>query len=427
MENIKTQVALKNSPTIHRKIFLTILTRFQKGEITIRFPEGDTVTIGEGHGIKCDIQIHSEDFFKRCVLFADIGFAEAYIDGQWTTSNLTKIVRWAIQNRETSGIIGGSKIKSMGINFLGSLNRFTHLLKTNTFKNSKSNISYHYDLSNDFYKLMLDETMNYSCAIFNNKEDDLFKAQEVKLRTLCEDLDLKSTDHVLEIGCGWGGFACYAATHYGCRVTGITISRNQFEFAKKRVKNLNLEDKVEIVFQDYRELDGKYSKIVSVEMIEAVGHEYLPTYFKKISDLLAPEGLAVIQAITSPDCRYDSLRNGVDFIQKHIFPGSLLPSISAITSATSKSTDLHLFNLRDIGLHYAETLRRWQNNFLGKLDEIRNLPEINGLGQNKVDDTFVRLWTYYLCYCEAAFEERHISTVQMTFTKPNNPISKRPW
>lgn len=415
MESIKLELARNEKETIYQKIVLSILKRFQKGELRLTLPNGEMFLIGNGGGLKVDLQILNNDFFRKFVLYGDIGFGEAYCAGDWTTSNLTDLVRWAIQNVETSGVMSGSKVKEFSVNLLGQLNKAGHFFRRNNHNGSKSNISYHYDLGNNFYQMILDETMSYSCGIFGEDQQDLYQAQLNKLETLCNDLDIRPGDHILEIGCGWGGFATYAVTHFDCKVTGITISKEQFNFATEKVKKLGLEDKITILFMDYRDLTGQFDKVVSVEMIEAVGHEYLPQYFATIDRLLKKEGVAVIQAITSPDSRYDSFRKSVDFIQKHIFPGSLLPSVGAMTEACKKGTTLQLHNLRDIGLHYANTLRLWRERMHS------NRKAIQELGMN---DTFFRTWDYYFSYCEAAFIERNISDVQVTYIKPNNTTYK---
>lgn len=410
MEEIRDLVSEYKPVNLYEKIVFSALKRFKKGNLALTLPSGNTIKIGDGDGISTSLIIKNEDFFKKVVFHGDVGFGESYIDGDWETNDLTTLIKWAIQNAETSGVISGSRFKDMSLNLLGQFNKLTHFLNKNSKKGSQSNISYHYDLSNDFYELMLDDTMMYSCGIFETNESTLKEAQLKKLETLCHDLDIRPGDHILEIGCGWGGFAIYATTHFDCKVTGVTISKEQYNFALDKIKMLNLEDKITLLLKDYRDLEGQFDKVVSIEMIEAVGHEFLPTYFQKINQLLKKDGVAVIQAITSPDSRYDSFRKGVDFIQKHIFPGSLLPSVRAMNEACRK-TDLHLQNLRDIGPDYARTLRIWDE----KVD--LNKDKIKQIG---MDETFFRKWKYYLCYCEAAFEERNISDVQVTFIKPNN-------
>lgn len=407
--------SLKNA-SFYQKIVVGILKRFKKGLIKITMPDGEVLTIGDAQGLAVDLKIHNPEFFKKVVMYGDIGFGEAFCDGDWSTSNLTNLVRWSIQNVETSGVMSGSPVKEWSVNLLGKINNIGHFFKQNSKSGSSKNISYHYDVSNDFYELILGESMCYSCGIFEGSESDLQHSQMLKLKTICSDLDIKSTDHILEIGCGWGGFAIYAVTNFGCKVTGITISKEQYNFATEKIKKLGLQDKITILFQDYRDLQGQFDKVVSIEMIEAVGHEFLPKYFQTIDRLLKNDGVAVVQAITSPDSRYDLFRSGVDFIQKHIFPGSLLPSVGSMTDACRKSnTNLHLYNLRDIGLHYPKTLELWRERMF------KNKPAIAKMG---MDETFFRTWDYYFSYCEAAFAERNISDIQVTFVKPNNTAYK---
>ena len=362
-------------------------------------------------GIRATVMINNQNFYKKCSLYGDVGFGESYCDGDWDSPDLTNVIRWVIQNVEASGFMSGSKVKNIMFNMFEKLNRLKHILKKNNKENSVKNVSHHYDLSNDFYQLMLDKTMSYSCGIFSSEKDTLEDSQKNKLRILCEDLDIKPGDHILEIGCGWGGFAKYAAQNYQCKVTGITISKEQHKFAKDMIEAEGLSDRVEILLKDYRDLDGVYDKVISIEMIEQVGDEFIPEYFTKIDQLLKQDGVAVIQAITSPDSRYDEFKRGVDFIQKHIFPGTLLPSVTRMISACQQTGSLQLHNLRDIGPHYAKTLRIWA-------DEVaKNKKQIENLG---MDEFFFRQWSYYLYYCEAAFRERNISDVQITLVKPNS-------
>tara|TARA_R110000868_G_scaffold132380_3_gene343199 strand:- start:22418 stop:23671 length:1254 start_codon:yes stop_codon:yes gene_type:complete len=395
-----------------RKAVFSLLKSFSLGSLSIELPNGDIVQTGdEAEASDAVIQIKNERFFKRCVLGGDIAFGEAYVDGDWDTPDITAVIRWMIKNVENSGVMSGSKSKTAFFNLLGQANRLGHLVKRNTKAGSKNNISFHYDLSNDFYAKWLDPTMTYSCGYFADQETSLEQAQVNKYQLLCDDLAIQPADHVLEIGCGWGGFMEHAVSKYGCKYTGVTISIEQLNFAKQRAKALGIEDKVSLLFCDYRDLEGKFDKIVSIEMIEAVGHEFLPVYFGKLQSLLKKEGLLTIQVITSPDARYNEFRKGVDWIQKHIFPGSLLPSVEAMTRAVRKTGDMHLVNLRDIGTHYAKTLNQWRDAFN------KEWSEIHPLG---FDQAFRRKWNYYLSYCEAAFEMRNISDVQLTWSRPNN-------
>jgi cyclopropane-fatty-acyl-phospholipid synthase len=410
MEDIKREVKLYKRTGLYEKIVLSLFEKFKKGTLKVILPSQEVLFFGDGVGFNADITIKNRAFFKKCTLYADIGFGESFCDGDWSTTDLTILIKFIIDNIETSGIMSGSTSKNLMINILGGINKVRHVFNKNTKTKSLENISYHYDLSNEFYQLMLDESMSYSCGIFENKNFTLHQAQINKLNKICVDLDLKKTDHVLEIGCGWGGFAIHAVQNYGCKVTGVTISKEQYNFAKRKIRALGLESYIEILLMDYRDIEGDFNKIVSIEMIEAVGDEYMDNYFKTIDRLLKKDGLVVIQAITSPDSRYRSFVKGVDFIQKHIFPGSLLPSIGKMVSSC-QNTELQIMNLRDIGFHYGKTLRHWWNAVMKNKDRIR------GLGMNEM---FFKKWEYYICYCEAAFTQRNISTVQLVLTRPNN-------
>jgi cyclopropane-fatty-acyl-phospholipid synthase len=286
-----------------------------------------------------------------------------------------------------------------------------HLLNRNTRLGSKKNISAHYDIGNDLFELFLDPTMMYSSAYYKDEDMSLEQASIAKLDLICKKLELGPEDHLLEIGTGWGGLAIHAASNYGCKVTTTTISDEQFVLAQARIKENHLEDKITVVKQDYRDLEGQYDKLVSIEMIEAIGHQYMRTYFNKCCSLLKPDGMMLIQAITIKDQLYKEALKDVDFIKKYIFPGGFLPSINAMVKTISDSTDMKLFHLQDIGPHYAKTLNHWRERFFEKLDEIR------GLGYS---DEFIRLWEYYFCYCEGGFIERDIGTVQMVLTRPEN-------
>jgi cyclopropane-fatty-acyl-phospholipid synthase len=287
----------------------------------------------------------------------------------------------------------------------------THRLNRKTRRGSRRNIAAHYDLSNDFYKLFLDETMTYSSGVFNTPDDSMREASIEKYDRLCQKLDLDNTDHVLEIGTGWGGFSIHAAKTYGCRVTTTTISSEQHEFARQRIEQEGLQDRVTLLQKDYRDLTGQYDKLVSIEMIEAVGHEYLPTYFRTCSDRLKPDGLFAFQAITIPDQRYESYRRSVDFIQKYVFPGGFLPSVGALSAAVGKYTDMQWIHFEDFAEHYARTLECWRE----KLFE--NIVEVRKLGMK---DSFLRLWEFYLCYCEGGFREKQIGVAQILLQKPGN-------
>jgi cyclopropane-fatty-acyl-phospholipid synthase len=289
------------------------------------------------------------------------------------------------------------------------LRRILHWLNRNSPDGSRRNIAAHYDLGNDLFALMLDETMAYSCGVFERDDATLHEAQLAKFERICRKLRLGADDHLLEIGTGWGGFAIHAASRFGCRVTTTTISREQHDWARERIAAAGLADRVTLLLDDYRDLRGRYDKLVSIEMIEAVGARYLDTYTAQCSKLLEPHGAMLLQAITIQDQVYEEALKSVDFIQRFIFPGSFIPSVTAITDSVRSSTDMKVFHLEDIGPHYATTLRRWRESFFARLPEVRQLG---------YPDAFVRLWEYYLCYCEGGFLERQLGDVQMLLTKP---------
>jgi cyclopropane-fatty-acyl-phospholipid synthase len=319
---------------------------------------------------------------------------------------------WFILNvNQLPGMSGSTKTPGT-INLLKVSNRILHAMKPNSLKGSKKNIRAHYDLSNQFFSLFLDPSMTYSSALFEEKAFTLQRAQEQKYDSLCQAVRLDEADHVLEIGSGWGGFAAYAAKKYGCKVTGITISEEQFKLSNERIKKQGLSDRVSFLLEDYRKVKGTFDKVVSIEMIEAVGHKYFKQYFAKINELLKPEGALGLQAIIIPDSRYEDYRKSTDWIQKHIFPGGLLPSIGKINESVNLTGNMNLYSLKEMGLSYARTLRNWYGNFQENLHAVRELG---------FDDTFIRKWEYYLCSCEASFLQRNINVVQMVYARPNNP------
>ena len=399
-----------------QKIVMQSLAQMTLGCLRLELPDGSKAVIGEpGAAITAQVRILNWDFFKRCVLFGDVGFGEAYVDGDWDTEDITQVISWFILNVENSPAMSGSRGKKFIINLLGWQNRIGHLLRPNSVTTSRRNISEHYDLGNDFYKLFLDPTMTYSSALFSNREQTLEAAQMAKYDRLCRQLKLKPEDRVLEIGTGWGGFSLHAAKNYGCKIVTTTISAEQFKFARELFQKEGLAGQVEVKLEDYRNLTGLFDKIVSIEMIEAVGDKYLETYFAKCQELLKPQGLLALQMITCPDSRHDSLRQNVDWIQKHIFPGSLLLSIHRVNEALRRTGDLFLHDLKDLGLSYAETLKRWRVTFNQNEVAVRAL---------NFDARFIRKWNYYLSYCEAAFAMRNISVVQAVYTRPNNTFNR---
>ncbi len=407
-----TAVSTITKQGFYEKVIIDLLSKMQLGTLNLTLPNGQLIKIGNGQSnIIANVEINTNNFFKRCVLYGDIGFGEAYTDGDWDTDNITNVIKWFLLNIENAPTASGSSARSFILNTLKVFNKVYHAKRTNSVGGSKKNIAEHYDLNNDFFALFLDETMTYSSAYFKEESMTLKAAQLAKYDRLCKQLRLKENDHVLEIGSGWGGNAIYMARNYKCNVTTVTISEEQYKLAKERVAKENLSDKITVVLKDYRLIEGKFDKIVSIEMLEAVGAEFYNTYFKKCADLLKKDGIFALQVITCPDSRFESLKNGVDWIQKHIFPGSLLPSVAAINKSVNDTSDLTLVDLKDIGLDYAHTLNIWCAEFN------KNLTKVKALG---FDDHFIRKWNYYLCYCEAAFAMRNINVMQMVYARPNN-------
>lgn len=350
------------------------------------------------------IKVIEPAFYRDIALGGSVGAGESYMAGYWQCDDLTTLVRILARNRALLDRLEG------GTAWVSSLaNRGLHWLNRNTHKGSRKNITAHYDLGNDLFEHMLDETMMYSCAFFEHPYDSLAQASRNKLDRICRKLGLNENDHVIEIGTGWGGFAMHAAEHYGCHVTTTTISREQHEFVRRSIREGGLENRVTLLLEDYRNLEGQYDKLVSIEMIEAVGHHYLDTYLARCSNLLKPDGSMLLQAITIDDQRYEHAIREADFIKRYIFPGSFIPSVTAICQSLSRASDMRLTDLEDIGLHYAKTLRLWREHFLANRVELE---------KRGYDSTFQRMWEFYLCYCEGGFMERTISDVQMLLTKP---------
>ncbi len=416
MDQVTTQtlgdrIEQTRGSSLSERIFVQTLSALRHGHLQVRFPDGYVRSFGDpASPVRANIHVVREDFYRKVMLYADIGFGEAYVDGDWDTDHLTNLLKLMLLNVEDLPL-SGTKRRFSKVNLLKVVNRVAHRWRSNSLRGSRANIAEHYDLNNDFFALWLDPTMAYSSARFARPEMTLEEAQVEKFDRLCRKLRLQPGDRVLEIGTGWGGFAMHAARTYGVQVTTVTISKEQYAYARERVAREGLSDRVDVRLQDYRTITGTYDKLVSIEMLEAVGHEYLETYFAKCQEVLTKDGLMAFQVITSPDSRYDAFRKGVDWIQKHIFPGSLLPSIGAMTAAVRKSGPMHLFDLEDLGLDYARTLSAWRAQFNARADEVRALG---------FDVRFMRKWNYYLSYCEAGFAMRNISVVQMVFTGPNN-------
>jgi cyclopropane-fatty-acyl-phospholipid synthase len=405
-------IPARPSPGLYQRLVLDAFGKMTAGCLRIELPDGSTQVIGTpGAEISAGIRIRDTAFFKRCVLFGDVGFGEGYVEGEWDTDAIERVIAWAILNIENSPAMSGSKSRALALNLLKFYNRAQHLLRPNSIGTARRNIAEHYDLGNDFYRLWLDPTMTYSSACFTAPGQSLEAAQVAKYDALCRKLQIAAEDHVLEIGSGWGGFACHAVRKYGCRVTTVTISSEQFQYAKERFAREGIADRVDIRLEDYRKLAGRFDKVVSIEMMEALGDRYLETYFAKIHGLLKPDGMVGLQYITVPDCRHAELKRGVDWIQRHIFPGSLLLSIGRVNAALNRTGDLFLHHLEDLGTSYARTLREWFTAFNARIAEVRALG---------FDERFIRKWDYYLQYCEAAFTMRNISVVQAIYTRPNN-------
>ncbi len=386
-----------------RRMLQNRLVALSDGHVVIEDPWGRWSAGDTGHA-PVEVQIHDPRFYLDLVLGGSLGAGRAYIDGTWSSSDLTGLLRVFARNAElTDGLEGGIA------SFARALDWLRHRLRSNTLSGSRRNIAEHYDLGNDFFKLFLDNTMTYSAGIFETSDTSLEQASVAKLDRICRKLALAPEDHVLEIGTGWGSFAIHAAANYGCRVTTTTISKEQLGLAQQRVHAAGLDDQIDILYCDYRNLDGRFDKLVSIEMVEAVGHKYLPTYFGKCASLLRDGGAMLIQGITMPDQRFAQYLRSSDFIRKYVFPGSCCPSISAMLGAVSSATDLTLVHLEDIGPHYATTLSRWRENVH------KNRDAALALGY---PSRFLRLWDFYLCYCEAGFRERYIGDVQMMLHKP---------
>ena len=357
-------------------------------------------------GLAATVRVHDSRFYSDMAFGGSIGAGEAYMQGWWSTDDLTALMRILLCNREVlDGMEGGLA------RLTGPAQKALHWLNKNTRSGSKRNIAAHYDLGNDFFRLMLDPTMMYSSAIFERADMTLEQAQVARLDRICRKLELKPSDHLLEIGTGWGSMAMHAATHFGCRVTSTTISREQYNLARERIAQAGLADRITVLLEDYRDLSGSYDKLVSIEMIEAVGHHFYDTYFAQCARLLKDDGLMLLQAITIADQRYEQARRSVDFIQRYIFPGSTIPSVTAMLDSTTRASDLRLVHLEDIGPHYATTLRLWRENFT------REGAAVRALGYS---EAFMRMWEFYLCYCEGGFEERVIGDAQMLLAKPGN-------
>jgi len=391
---------------LSRRLFFALMKDVKIGKLTM-IEKNQPYQIGQSSkevSLQATIYVHHPRFYTSTVFGGSIGSAEAYMAGLWSTYHLTNVIRLVILNQQMM------EKMDKGWSWLSDLvHKLYHYFRRNTLKGSKKNIVAHYDLGNDFYKLFLDETLTYSCGIFEHENSTLEAASIAKYDRICRKLQLHPGDHVIEIGGGWGGFSIHAAKNYGCRVTTTTISDEQYALAEKRISTSGLSHRIRLLRKDYRHLSGKFDKLVSIEMIEAVGHQYLNTFFQICSRLLKANGLMLLQAITIVDHMFDAHKRSVDFSKRYIFPGSCIPSIRAIMSSIARKTDLKLFHLEDITPHYVRTLAEWRKRFFDHIDDVRKLG---------FSETFIRMWEYYLCYCEAGFAERYIGDVQMLLTKP---------
>ncbi|WP_413284290.1 class I SAM-dependent methyltransferase [Vibrio sp. MA40-2] len=408
--NYSTDTLHKDSMSKYRNLIFSLLSKLEQSAIEVIEGDQHFVFGDRNSTLSAQIVLHDSSFFKDVVLNGSIGAAEAYIDGKWTSPDLTRVIQVMAINQAQL-----DKIESKVQWFSKIKNKLLSRKNANTEQGSKRNILAHYDLGNELYSRFLDPAMQYSCAIYDHKTialdqtDMLDMAQQRKMQTICERLELQASDRVVEIGTGWGGLAIYMAQHYWCHVTTTTISDAQHQYTADLIQQLGLEANITLLKSDYRKLTGEYDKLVSIEMIEAVGHEYLATFFDKCSSLLKPNGKMLVQSITIADNRYDQYRNSLDFIQKYIFPGGCLPSVAVMTEQIAKNTDLVVHEMHDIGLHYARTLHDWRIRFENQWNELLDLG---------YSEEFKRLWIFYLCYCEGAFLERSISTHHLVARKP---------
>ena len=390
-----------------RSAVLSRLAAIKTGRIVIedgdeRLPFGQDASEAD---LRATIRVHDRRFYSDLALAGSMGAGEAYMAGSWTTDDLTALVQIMIRNRDVmEGMDGGLA------RLANPVRRLIHYLNRNTKTGSQRNIAAHYDLGNDFFELILDRTLMYSCAIFEHAGATLDEAATAKVDRICRKLDLRAHDQLVEIGTGWGGFAIHAAKNYGCRVTTTTISRAQHDYAVKKIAAEGLADRITVLLKDYRDLSGQFDKAVSIEMIEAVGHQFVDSYFRKCGELLKPDGMMLLQAITITDREYAGALKRVDFIRKYIFPGSFIPSVTALCDSITRSSDLRLVHLEDLTPNYAETLKNWRVRMFNNIERVRALG---------YPEEFIRMWEFYLCYCEGGFRERYIGDVQMILTKPD--------
>ena len=393
---------------VAKNLVIQQLGQLREGVLTIRQSGMDDLVFGDGNTEHrpAELIVHDQSTWRDLLTGGSVGAAEAYVAGDWSSPDLTALLRFFTRNIDRMNEFE-DKFSWVTKPALKGL----HWLNRNTRDGSRKNISAHYDLGNDLFEAFLDPTMMYSSAIYPSEESTLEEAAVHKLDTICQKLDLQPNDRVIEIGTGWGGFAIHAAKHYGCHVTTTTISKEQLELAQERVRSAGLEDRITLLFDDYRDLAGQFDKLVSIEMIEAVGPQFLDSYFSQISVLLKPDGLALVQAINMPEQRYLRALKNVDFIQRFIFPGSFIPSFGAILESVRNESNLVLTHSEDTGFHYARTLRDWCERFMANREQLESMG---------YDQAFRRLWNFYFAYCEAGFSERAIGVSQLILAKPGN-------
>ena len=403
LENVNSVREIGSYDRLARRFVLASLARFPAGSLHLTEPDGNRLTLGRGQP-QAELVMDDWRTYRMMFTGGGLGAAEAYMEGFWRSDDLTAVVRFFAANVDYM-----QSLEKGPARLARPLRALFHVLNRNSLSGSRRNISAHYDLGNDFFGLFLDRQMMYSSAMYADQAMSLEQASENKLDVICQKLGLEAGHHLLEIGTGWGGMAIWAARHYGCRVTTTTISREQYEYASNRVREEGLEHLVTVLDRDYRELEGHYDRIVSVEMIEAVGHQFLPTYFQRLGALLKPDGRLLLQAITVPEQRYDFALRNVDFIKRYIFPGGFLPSVAVMVGELARQTRLVVQDIEDIGHDYALTLRDWRERFRAASEAV---------AEQGFDARFRRTWDYYLAYCEGAFRERAISTVQLVAAAP---------
>jgi cyclopropane-fatty-acyl-phospholipid synthase len=392
--------------TFARNRVLVLLGGIEYGHLSVN-ENGNTYNFGqpqERSSLIAHINVSHPGFYRQLLFGGSIGAGEAYMDKTWWSPDLVQVIRLMAVNMPLL-----QRLDSRWSSLFNMACKLIHRLRPNTLAKARENIAAHYDLGNDFFSLFLDKSMLYSAAIYPNPDASLAEASQYKMAHICKRLKLTSNDHLLEIGTGWGGMAIFAAKTTGCRVTSITISQEQFRYATEWVAREGLQDRVKILLQDYRLTKGTFDKLLSIEMIEAVGHEYYREYFSRCSSLLKPDGLMLIQAITIQDQRFDYARSNSDFIQQYIFPGGCLPSTAVVARHIACDTDMQIVGLEDITRDYARTLSEWRKAFFDHIEQVKS----QGFGER-----FIRMWDFYLCYCEGGFRERAISTVQYVFAKP---------